>query len=167
MALCLVQRESHAETNVDKNVYVGYKSWQLSGCTTAGRLAVPYLTTEKIKLAVSVIAVTTLYIHAPCVSCFHLYILYNIYNILSISTAKNTEAKPKCKLPFKTRGALKQRELILSLPRPRWTGLTIRHKRMPPLLTPQKPLIVNNPNLAVAQATETTALSNVYGNIFC
>lgn len=79
------------------------------GCTTAGRLLIYTLTTEKIMLAVNVIAVTTAYLHydAPCISCFNLFVLpAACVGFSYVSTAKSTETKPKCKLLFYDMGSL-------------------------------------------------------------
>lgn len=145
--ICVWQasRENHMQRQTGKNIYFWYRSWQLSSCSTAGRLALPYLRTEKIKSTIGVIADTTLHISPPCISCFPLSAPWTVYgNVLSICTAKSTEAEPKRKPPFNTR-SFKARRVD---PKPPQTtlnwSLAITHKRMPPLPACQRLLKAHN-----------------------
>lgn len=132
-----------------------YHSWQA---------ALPYLTTEKIKLAVNEVRPLwcTMYIMVSSFcSSQQLAAVLNKH----ISVAHGTETKPKCKPSFKTWGAFKQRELILSLQTR--NNLALRYNCMPPLLTSKRPSLVNNSDQSVApQTKEPTAMSHVHGIVF-
>lgn len=132
-----------------------YHSWQA---------ALPYLTMEKIKLAVNEVRPLwcTMYIMVSSFcSSQQLAAVLNKH----ISVAHGTETKPKCKPSFKTWGAFKQRELILSLQTR--NNLALRYNCMPPLLTSKRPSLVNNSDQSVApQTKEPTAVSHVHGIVF-